>query len=336
MSDGMACQQAMQCTLDTLLASSRFANFLAVDPAGTQLPSFIAVVAGLKPAMDMWVTVAHWSAFERIAIMFGLHYYVDGYFDRYAEDELATLQDEMVTTTRAVRRLSPESRSEAHVFIAREKDALRTAVAAGWYPLVVNGRLVEKHLADHHAFGVALGYPSCCLAFFRQHNDWQIDNTFYAAYRNTTGTPSILANGLLRNTAYYYVPHLPCSFVCRSSMAYSAALRSVIAEEAPAYAAEIDRRLSSLLLCLSELRIYRFEGQQTLTGMIEYRIVEPVNPTGYNDELYLMLLQGTRYELDGCIVRVYCGNRQIAVYQARTDRYGPEAPFTIQCDHTCV
>jgi hypothetical protein len=315
----------------TLLQDTAFDIFLQVCPTGAQLPSFIALVTRLKPAMDLWVRRGAWEAFEQIVSRFELLYHLDTYFDRHSEETLKALPLNSFTTTRATLSRDFTDQAEAHVFIAQTQSSLTEAAAAGWYPLVVDGLIVEKHLADHEKFGDALGYPRCCREFFHRRNNWYYDNSYYAAYVNTNAAPQSLSNGLLRHTAFCLTPQLPCSFACEASMVYGASLRDEINAEAPAYVAEIDRRLATPMLCLSELHIYRFEGQMPSGNRVDYEFVEPIEPTNHADPLYQMLMRGDACIVDGNVVRVERRGSQIDAYAARADKHGPELPFLIQC-----
>ena len=247
--------------LATFLEQSPFRSYLRAFPTGLQLPMFMAMVHNLKPAMDVWVRRSAWSAFERLISDFKLCWHVDAYFDHDCE-QLRTLRPDEFTTTRAALSQTFKDNTEAHVFLATNESALYDAVGAGWYPLVVQGRVINKHMADHHKFGNALGYPPCCQQFFREHNDWRRDNNFGAAYKNTLNGPKALSNGLLRLSAFGLVPHIPCSFACEATASYAARVHAHVAMESQSYANEIARRASSPFLCLSELRIYRFEGER--------------------------------------------------------------------------
>lgn len=317
-------------TLGQLLGESDFADYVEVDPHGLQLPSFIATVIGLKPAMDLWVTAQGWPAFAGLAERFGLVYYVDHYLDRHAPELADRAVEPFITTTRAALSLNFTADNEAHVFVARSATALRAAVASGWYPLLVGRQLIEKPYPDHERFGLALGYPDCCRAFFRQHNNWQNDNTYYRAYRHTTDAPSALSNSLLRHTAYYLVPHLACSFACRPSIAYSQALLAFIAAESPLYAAEVLRQLRLPVLCLSERHIYLFDGYLD-HNQVYYRGVAAVNPTKADDPFYRLLAMGNRCALDRNVVRVFQDEAQVAAFQCRGDQVGPQVPFLLHC-----
>jgi len=315
-----------------LLKNSQYQSFLKVDPYGVQLPSFIATVCSIKPAMDLWIKPTAWQAFQECVNYFGLHYYLDTYFNRHAETDLLDIPNRCLTTTRAAWSASFDQSTEAHVFVAKERSNLDAVVSSGWYPLVVHDYFVEKHLADHAKFGQALGYPLCCQRFFHHRNNWHIDNTYYAAYRCTHGDPRILSNGLLRHTAFSLVSHLPCSFLCNATIEYATILRALITETAPDYVKEIDRHLASPVLCLSELQIYRFEGTLSSLGQVHYSSIAPVNPTDSNSLLCQLLKKGDTCIVDGNLIRIYKNGVQVEAYMARADRHGPEFPFIVQCN----
>jgi hypothetical protein len=280
--------------------------------------------------MDLWVPIYGWEAFQRLARDLGLLYYIDTYFDSHSE-QLKAIPPEQFTTTRAALSKMFREHTEAHVFIARKERDLERIVGAGWYPLIVEGHMINKHLMDHSKFGEALGYPVCCRTFFHQRNNWHYDNTYYAAYCNTFTTPKSLSNGTLRQSTYSLAPHMPCSFACVATMSYTAKLLEVITNEAPDYAREINRYLVSPILCLSELRIYRFEGRILSPNILQYETVEPIYPTNDADLLYKLLASGNTFEIDRNIIKVYRNNCLVDSYVARADRYGPELPFLIQC-----
>lgn len=323
--------KAMLLTMNIqLLRHSPFRLFLDVDPSGNQLTSFIAVVNGIKPAMDLWIKPKGWNRFLKMIEYFRLHYYLDVYFDNHAPI-LETLPKDMITTTRAALSNTYGDQTEAHVFVSTRKDNLVEAVNRGWYPLFSDGYLIEKHAADYDAFGKALGYPDCCLSFFAEYNNWFCYNTYYTSYHKTVSFPRALSNGLLRHTAYSLIPHMPCSFDCVNTMSYASRLKAAIQSEDTLYGEEIQRRLVSPTLCISELKIYRFSGEIMERNIVVYQYCEPITPTQPNDPLYTLLAQGDRCELQDNIIRVYKNNMAIGVYIARGDRHGPEAPFIVKC-----
>lgn len=320
------------------LRAGPYYDFVEATRGGAQLPTLIAVAHGLKPTMDVWIPATGWEAFRRMVRALGLKYHVDTYFDRFSPELSRALLDRL-NTTRAVFTPTLTDRAEAHVFLARDRSALDRAVGAGWYPLVVDGRIVDKHLADHDTFGDALGYPKCCQEFFRQRNNWISDNTYYAARQNTTGAASLLANPFLRHTVYGLVSYMPCSFSCEPSMGFAGRLRNVIRAEFPSYAQEIDAEAAKVVLCVSELRMYRFTGETVHYADngdaigVEYDGVKSMYAIEKCDPLYNLLAQGDHCHLDGNVIHIRRQGAAVGGYRARADRHGPECPFLIAFDH---
>jgi hypothetical protein len=308
----------------------RFARYPQLVPGAAQFPSFVAVAVGLKPAMDIWLPPENLPGLRELCASLEMAMHVDAYFDRDS-GQLAAVDPDSFTTTRAAFATRPGPGVQAHVFVAGTEAPLREAVASGWYPLVVQGRVVPKHQLDHDTFGVALGYPACCRQFFRQRNDWRVDNTYYAALRNTPGPARALANPFLRHTVHGLVPHMPCSYACPATIAYARAVREALGRQTPKLAVAVDQALTGHVLALSELRIYRLlSGCDTDNG-VTYRAVEHLyGAGGRDDELHRLLAAGDRCRVEGAIVRVYRGSKPVGAYRARGDRHGPECPFLIR------
>jgi hypothetical protein len=313
------------------LWSSRYRDFVEAL-GGAQFPSLIAVACGLKPSMDVWIPAEGWQAFLRGVHDLDLLYYVDACFDRNSP-QIAQVPPDQLTTTRAALSAALLPGTEAHVFLARDPAALDRVVGAGWYPLVIDGVVVNKHRADHDKFGDALGYPPCCQDFFRHRNNWNDDNTYYAALLNTEGAPSPLCNPFLRHTAFGLVPYMPCSYSCPATIEYASRLRDRIATELPGYLAAMDHALSKTILCVSELRMYWFHGERVNRHAdqveIRYDRVESLYRVEAEDPLHELLSAGDRCVLDGEVLRVHRGNAYVGGYQTRGDRHGPECPFVI-------
>jgi HEXXH motif-containing protein len=314
------------------LRASPYWHFVAATLAGVQLPTLIAVAHGLKPAMDAWIPPDGWHPFLALIAELGLEHHVDACFDRFSP-QIAQVPPGELTTTRAAFAPALTEGTEAHVFIARDRTALDRVMAAGWYPLIVNGKVVNKHRADHDKFGDALGYPRCCQDFFRARNNWNNDNTYYATLRNTAGEPSLLCNPFIRHRVHGLIAYMPCSYTCAATQAYAGRLRDIIRTELPAYADEIGRESAKPVLCVSELRMYGFNGE-TLTRSadtvsITYEKVESLYPVESHDPLAGLLSSGNRCTIDGNIIHAHRDAEYIGSYEARNDRHGPECPFVI-------
>ncbi|WP_157252725.1 aKG-HExxH-type peptide beta-hydroxylase [Nonomuraea typhae] len=313
------------------LWSSRYRDF-AEATGGAQLPTLIAVARGLKPSMDVWIPAESWQAFLRAVHDLDLLSYVDACFDRHSP-QIAQVPPDQLTTTRAAFSATLSPGTEAHVFLARDPGALDRVVGAGWYPLIIDGVVVNKHRADHDKFGAALGYPACCQDFFRHRNNWNDDNTYYAALLNTRGTPSPLCNPFLRHSVFGLVPYMPCSYTCPATVEYATRLRDHIAGELPGYAAAMDAALRRTVLCVSELRTYWFDGERVSRHRdeveIRYHGVQSLYRVEAEDPLHELLRAGDRCVLDGEVLRVHRGDTYIGGYRTRGDRHGPECPFVI-------
>lgn len=240
-------------------SGKKLQRFFEFAPTGGQFPSSLAVLHKLKPTMDLWIPPHGWAAFQSLVEELGLVYHVDTYFDPYSP-QLDHFSPDSFTTTRAALSRTFGEHTQAHVFLSYDLEHLYPAVSSGWYPLVIDSHLVSKHMPDHNKFGEALGYPACCQRFFLERNDWHSDNTFYAAYHNTHMVPQKFSNGSLRHTLFSLVPYIPCSMGCQATIHYASTLHALMASEFPAYAQEVELHLSSPILCLSELRVYRFIG----------------------------------------------------------------------------
>lgn len=280
--------------------------------------------------MDFWVPCDRIPLLSNLIRNAGLVCYIDCYFDRHSEHVLRKIPQECFTTTRSALGVRGATGVEAHVFVARSRSSLSDAVASGWYPLVVEGQLVEPHLADHNFFGHALGYPPCCISFFHEHNDWANSNHYYVTYRSSRRRFSWCVNSLPRHTAYFLTPHIPCSFSCPVTESYAVQLLRLIEADAPRYALEIQRRLTRPMLCLSELRMYVFDGTLD-NAQLYYNVVETLNPTTEHDTLYCSLREGNECRVEANVITIFRDGKQLNKYFARSDRHGPEHPFVFQC-----
>ncbi len=273
--------------------------------------------------MDLWVKKERWESFIRFVNEFGLKYEVKDYFENSKKENSGNF----LTTTNATLNFNFTVGNEAHVFISKSKDNCVKAMASGWYPLFLNGNLIEKNYLDHIKFGKVLGYPECCINFFILKNNWQNNNHYYAAFQNSNGRHNYLCNCLLRHTKYSLIPHICCSFNCSKSALYSNELMSIIEKEKGEYFQKLKSNLLRPALVLSEKKIFQFEGKQINKEELVYSKVKAVNPTDLNGPMITCLKQANRVILDANIVRIYNNSKLLNTFQIRTDRYEPEAPF---------
>ncbi|OHV37120.1 MULTISPECIES: hypothetical protein [Pseudofrankia] len=296
-----------------------------------QLVAFVALLAGAKPVLDDWVDARDLDTFMAFARRLGLFAVVNAYFGFIADpaetDEI--IGGSQLNTTRA-RGYPPwhAPTGAAHVFLARDQRGLDAAVAHGWYPLAIDGRVVDKPWIDHFHFGHHLGYPECCRRFFARHNDWNHDNNLYQAFRRTKSA-SYLCNSLLKHSGLSYSVHLPCSFDCPASLERARAVRDAVIEVCPDLAAYVDEQLRRPYVVLSEWDAFRLDGTVTPAGRVNYSAARAVPSNRPNKRLGADLSSGDGVEIEGDVVRIYQGSSVISTYQAVSDRYGPEVPFVV-------
>ncbi len=314
--------------LSDVLRGSVFDEYLRYVPSGLQLTTFMATVWGIKPAMDVWVDEKKSDAFLDYCRRLGLYTAVQGYIDRHAFQQLDVPSDRF-TTTRAVWYSSPYPHTEAHIFLSTSPTHLQHTVACGWYPVVIDGYLIEKHYVDHSFFGSALGYPACCQQFFQQRNNWHNDNTYYAIWEQSTFHGDWQMNSFLRHTPYTLMAHMACSVQCQATRQLVQNLWRTLVVELPQYAHVLQKKLQQSILCLSEVRLYTFGVTERIAQGLCYDDVQPVNPTSEDDTIVLALRRGNKCLVERNIVRVFDENTQIFAYMAHNDRYGPECPFIV-------
>ncbi len=318
----------MRNPLSELLQTEAFVPFLEYIPSGAQLTAFMSLVWGIKPAMDVWVNADNTAAFVSYTAKLGLHAWVQGHMDRQAFTWENAPKDRF-TTTHAVWCAEARPGAEAHIFLARTAEALDDAVSSGWYPVLIDGYLIEKHLSDHSRFGDALGYPDCCQNFFRVRNNWHTDNTYYASAQRTAFSADWRMNSFLRHTPYTLLSHMPCSASCQATLAIVEQNWSCLVREEPLFAEKLKTVLEAPILCLNENRIFQFVGATVHEQSVEYIDVLTISPTLQTDPIYRALRTGDTCVVEGNIIRVFACTKQVYAQATYTDQYGPECPFVM-------
>jgi len=240
-------------------------EFVLARGHSLQLPSVMAVAAGIKPCLDDWVPARRFADYRSACRRYGLLCVPDTVFRQVASGRIGpgVIGAQNLTTTHAAGRpWTPKVRDGlVHVFIARSQRKLAACFREGWYPLIIRGRVVEKPLLDAFRFGPTLGYPDCCCDFFRRRNNWSLYNFLYEIYKNSGPGPyPFLCNTLTRDETYAYVSHMPCSFSCGKTRRQAERIRSVILAEEPSFVRAIDRHLRLPYLVFRERQIYAFDG----------------------------------------------------------------------------
>jgi hypothetical protein len=236
-----------------------------VDVRGTegQLPQYASVLTGTRKSMDDWIPVSRFDAYERLARRLGLVIRVDCVFkSRAASDNV--LGSEYAPTTRArgcllADVLIDDPLADVHVVVSKRSDWADDTLAAAWYSVAVNNRVLTKPTIDHVRLGLAFGYPECCVRSFHRYNNWGHYCTLTEALRRSRAL-YWETNCLPRNTQWMTIFHLPCSFDCVRTRDQSREVLSAVREFDVEYADLIERFMRLPYLMINEKLAYALIG----------------------------------------------------------------------------
>jgi hypothetical protein len=299
---------------------------------------FMACVLGLKPLMDDWIPVGLLDDYRQMCRRHGLHVRADvtKVLVSRPRAEAQALGGNTLSSTVALglplgAPLPEEARAQArvHVFLSRDRDLLRHGM---WYPVIVKDRVLWPPYADVLAYGRMLGYPECCIRFFRQRNDWNRFSFLAEIHRASLGRPRHwLCNPLTKDRTYSYIYHMPCRWDCSATRELAGRLRSEVARREPELVRQVDRHLRLPALVFYERKHFVLDG--TLQGnRIEYRAVHHPDADPEGRALQQRLARGDALELEGDTVRVFHQGEELDRIQARSEGFAPEHPFLIQFD----
>jgi len=299
-----------------------------------QLYQYAAVLLGIKPAIDDWLPVHTVPAFLATCRALGLFVETDVVFLDLPEDAIVSGASRLCTTRADALIWDPSadypSGAQLHVFAGLEQSAVKEAWRRGWYPVVINGQVVDKPLTDFIAFGRSLGYPACCIEAFSKHNDWRRSNSYEVAWERTRLTASALTNPFGRHTPWSYIFHLPCSFDCSATKEYSKALRESLHKEQPGYAKQIESFNKLIFFVTNENRAYALQGELKNPDQAHYRSSFFLGGLKREDVYGPLLARGNELSIRDNLVFVLQNGELKGIIETRSDCFGPEAPLLIQ------
>jgi hypothetical protein len=208
--------------------------------AGGLFPQFAALVAGFRPGMDVWVHAKSFDEFENLAINEGLCIDSDVAFGPLSPKEQAdAIGAQNLTTTfaKAVPLEEAKDEDEIHVFLGKTESIVKNLRSSGWYPVVVNGRVMQKPFIDHLQFGRLLGYPQCCINHFERSNDWVRTNTYAVSFLHSEGRFDYRTNCFGKHRNFSLNFHMPCSFNCAETIQFSSRLERYLEDSEKDYIA---------------------------------------------------------------------------------------------------
>lgn len=310
-------------------------EFVQLKGHSGQLPMIMATVKGLKPSMDDWVRADKYRRYEKICAHYGLHVMPDTTFKMVSKSSVQskTIGGGRLNTTVALGKpfsgKNKDKDFDVHVFISKSKKNLERCFQDGWYPLIVSGRLIEKPLADNFRFGRWLGYPDCCVNYFRRYNNWYKYSHLYEIFKNTPGKFNFLCNPLFKNAIYSYIYHMPCSYECRATADFAVKVREAIREEEKMFADAIDQHLQLPALVFYEGKIYAFEGKIS-NGRLHYTKVYYVGTNKDGNIYEKSLLRGDCVFIEGRDAVVLKKGKLIKRLSGKKEGFASEYPFIIQ------
>jgi hypothetical protein len=238
-----------------------------------QYPMFVAVALGVKPSFDDWVDISIYDKFVDACAKYGLVVEPDVMFETSQEDKKNVVGGENITTTfQYGKRFSPnETCGSVHLIVSKTKERAVEAKRFGWYSVIVNNRSTNKPFVDHLRFGKCLGYPDCCVDFFRRFNNWRIYNHPYETFKNTPqmqgrSRGSYYCNNFLMDHSFFFIHHLPCSYRCKSTVELASRVENAISQVEPDYVKRTVGLLKKPLLVFGEKNFIIFDGKLTRQG----------------------------------------------------------------------
>ncbi len=294
-----------------------------------QIVMYMSLVLGIKPLLDDWIPGSRLEEFIAICTSYGLHVRADALHrsvDRRAlSDEI--VGKEYITSTSAIGfPLKTEIDGTVHVFVSREKELLSRGM---WYPVIVRNRIIEQPRIDILKYGEVLGYPSCCVRFFREYNNWSRYNFLREIHSRSVGAAHCYCNPFTKDAVYSYIYHMPCSYRCRETISLVSRLRSEIQKREPGFVEVIDRHLMLPFLVFYERKFYAFDGFIDDERLYYSHVYFPDSWKPGN--VYLKLLQsGNNLHISDGTVHIFTGRREVARICAEMRENEYECPFLIQ------
>lgn len=276
--------------------------------------------------LDDWIPIDNLHFFEEACRKYGLFLSKESIFLENSSLEIKkSIGYHNLTTTKMFGApISSKKKGMVHVFISKSKKILERGRGYGWYPLVINGRVMKKMHSDHYKYGYFLGYPKCCRNFFWKYNNHvKYLNTLFLPHKNTK-KPSFLCNGLTKDS-HSYIYHIPCSFDCKKTIASTSKLREFILEKDPAYAKIIDRTIKQIFLVFKERNVYGFEGEKINEQEITYNNAYFIDYALHSGRYLESFRMGNRLKVNEERIEIYRGNELLNIITKQR----PETGFII-------
>lgn len=294
----------------------------------SSLAQLMAAILGLKPLIDVWIMKDRLDQYLELCRMYGLHARIDTMSVYFKDAELKgeIIGRDRINTTRAMGiPFEADVNGTVHIYLSKDRNLLRKGM---WYPLIIKDRVISQPRADSLRFGHTLGYPECCISFFKSYNNWFRYNFLHEVYRNSKKTFHHFCNPLAKDMPYTYIYHMPCSFNCTATMKAVHILRNEIRKREPGYVKLIDMHLRLPYLVFFERNIYAFNGRLN-GGTVTYTEVYPIDLMCAKVDYSSMFREGDRIVVENDKVHVYRGSSLLHIIEGGFHNKVREVPFLI-------
>lgn len=294
-----------------------------------QIVPYMSLILGIKPLMDDWIPRSYLEPFVELCKSYGLHVRADAIHCSIPASQMSqeVIGREYITTTSALGfPINTDINASVHVFISKDRDRLKRGM---WYPVVIRNRIIEEPRIDVLKYGFDLGYPQCCIGFFRKYNSWSRYNFLYEIYKNSQSPCHYFCNPFTKDFIYSYIYHMPCSFNCPRTIELVESLRAEIKKREPSLVDTIDRHLKLPYLVFFERKFYAFTGFVHRERLYYSHVFFP--DSWSSGGVYLDILRrGDNLHVENGNVYIFRGRRPISVIELQYNGKVAEHPFLIQ------
>lgn len=305
-------------------------EFTDIKGNSLQISMYMALVLGHKPLMDDWIHHDKLVQFKRICRQYKIHIREDAVFLNINKSNIPAFvigKDSLTSTSAYGAPLNAANSGEVHVFLSMNRSLLKKGM---WYPLIAKDRVIFQPRADSLNYGHVLGYPDCCIKFFRKFNNWFKYSYLYEIYKNTKQGPSFLCNPFLKDMVYSYIYHMPCSYDCKDTIRLAGNLRKDIKKREPDFVRFADTYLKMPFLVFCERKVCCFDGDVVAANVIRYRKAHFVKPDISKDIYGADLSKADMLELRGREILLSRNGKPYKTIVVPLSDFAPEYPFIIQ------
>ena len=287
----------------------------------TQYPMFVGTALGIKSCFDDWSEISKFDEFKKICKDYGLYIEPDVIFSQTQKNKKNIIGGNNITTTffegiKFGKNLPKQG--NVHVYISKSKSKTILAKKFGWYSVIINNRSINKPFIDHLKFGEILGFPKCCIEFFKKYNNWHLYNHPYEIFKNTTintnkAIGSYYCNNFLMDHTYFYIHNLPCSYRCKKTIDFAKKIELKISQVEKNFTKKTISLLKKPLLIFGERNFIIFDGIKK-NNEIKYTNCQYFSNPGKVEEkinFFNFIEKGNKILFENNILNIYKNNSKI-------------------------